>query len=354
MAHFVKDARPSADRSVEDRIRAAFRYDRNTGAITRITASGEVPVTTLFPNGYVRVNFDGRSFLGHRLAWLLETGQWPTDEIDHINMVKDDNKWANLREADRSENLGNREAYSNNTSGLKGVYFDARLGNWRSSIQRDGKRRSFGPFGTPEEAHAAYTAASKETFGEYARSTPEKARGDWLLTFTGKQFFPMDPKPEDICIEDIAHGLSLLCRFAGQCTTFYSVAEHSLHVERAMKTDDVRMRLGALLHDAAEAYIVDIPRPVKHYLPHYGQIELNVEVAIAEKFDLYWPIKQPAIASLDNRILLDERDQIMTQSPHAWGIEGKPLGVRIHGYHPQLAESQFLRRFNELWEALPK
>lgn len=181
-----------------------------------------------------------------------------------------------------------------------------------------------------------------------------KDRGDWLLTFTGKQFFPLDPRPDDICIEDIAHGLSLLCRFAGQCRSFYSVGEHSLLVERAMKGDDVRMRLGALLHDAAEAYIVDVPRPVKRQLAMYRDIELNIEVAIAEKFELYWPIKQPVIEGIDNRILLDERDQLMTPSPHDWGIPGKPIGVRIHGHHPQLAESQFLRRFNELWEALPR
>nr|WP_246422957.1 phosphohydrolase [Mycoplana azooxidifex] len=162
----------------------------------------------------------------------------------------------------------------------------------------------------------------------------------------------LDPRPEDVCIEDIAHALSLLCRYAGHCTTFYSVAEHSLLVESKMKTDDARMRLGALLHDAAEAYLVDIPRPLKGHIPPYGQIELNVEVAIAEKFDLYWPIKQASIGALDNRILLDERAQIMTPTNHDWNIEGKPLSVKVRGYHPQQAESLFLRRFNELWGAL--
>lgn len=177
-------------------------------------------------------------------------------------------------------------------------------------------------------------------------------RGDWMQTFTGRQFYPLDPRPEDVCIEDIAHALSLLCRYGGHCTTFYSVAEHSLLVESAMKSNDPRMRLGALLHDAAEAYLVDVPRPLKRHIPPYGQIELNVEVAISEKFDLYWPIKQPAIGALDDRILLDERAQIMAPTPHDWGIEGKPLGVKIRGYHPQQAESLFLRRFNELSEAI--
>lgn len=177
-------------------------------------------------------------------------------------------------------------------------------------------------------------------------------RGDWLQTFTGRQFFPLDPRPEDVCIEDIAHALSLLCRYGGHCTTFYSVAEHSLLVESAMKSNDPRMRLGALLHDAAEAYLVDVPRPIKGHIPPYGHIELNVEVAISEKFDLYWPIKQPVVGTLDNRILLDERAQLMTPTPHDWKIEGKPLGVKIKGYHPHQAESLFLRRFNELQGAI--
>ena len=179
-------------------------------------------------------------------------------------------------------------------------------------------------------------------------------RGDWMQTFTGKQFFPLDPRAEEICIEDIAHALSLLCRYGGHCRTFYSVAEHSLLVESAMKGDDVRMRLGALMHDAAEAYLVDVPRPIKRNLPLYSQIEMQVDVAISEKFDLYWPIKQAVIGSLDNRILLDERAALMAPTDHDWRIEGKPLGVKIKGYHPQQAESLFLRRFHELHGALAR
>src|ERR1700693_75116 len=65
-------------------------------------------------------------------------------------------------------------------------------------------------------------------YGEGARPTHGPRKGDWIQTFTGRQFWPLDPRPEEVCIEDIAHGLSNECRFAGQCRSFYSVAQHSV------------------------------------------------------------------------------------------------------------------------------
>ena len=80
-----------------------------------------------------------------------------------------------------------------------------------------------------------------------------------MSTYTGKKFFPFDPRPEQICIEDIAHGLSMLCRFSGQCPYFYSVAEHSIYVVHCLPDN---LQLEGLLHDASEAYLADLPRPV--------------------------------------------------------------------------------------------
>src|SRR5271165_5200280 len=96
----------------------------------------------------------------------------------------------------------------------------------------------------------------------------------YLSTYTGKKFFPYDPRPEQICIEDIAHGLSMLCRFVGQCRFFSSVAEHSIAVARLLPAN---LKLFGLLHDASEAYLADLPRPVKAGLPEYKAIEANVE-----------------------------------------------------------------------------
>ena len=87
---------------------------------------------------------------------------------------------------------------------------------------------------------------------------PMKAlrNGSWLQTYTGIQFWPLDPRPEEIDIQDIAHALSLLCRFNGHCQRFYSVAEHSVHVSTILAPE---FGLWGLLHDAAEAYLSDIP-----------------------------------------------------------------------------------------------
>jgi uncharacterized protein len=87
--------------------------------------------------------------------------------------------------------------------------------------------------------------------------------GAWIQTVTGKQFWPMDAQPEEVDIEDIAHALSLPCRFNGHCKQFYSVAEHSIHVSRVVSNENAAR---GLLHDAAEAYLSYIPQPVKREL----------------------------------------------------------------------------------------
>lgn len=124
----------------------------------------------------------------------------------------------------------------------------------------------------------------------------DERQGDWCQTFTGRQFWPMDPRPEDVCLEDIAHALSLQCRFAGHCREFYSVAEHSVRVSRAVESvlpDEMApeprrlMLLAALLHDASEAYLVDVPRPVKPYLVGYREAESRVMVAVESWAGLY-------------------------------------------------------------------
>ena len=95
----------------------------------------------------------------------------------------------------------------------------------------------------------------------------EPLKDRYLSTYTGKKFYPYDPRPEQICIEDIAHGLSMLCRFAGQCRFFFSVAEHSIAVAHLLPAN---LKLFGLLHDASEAYLADLPRPVKAGLPDSG------------------------------------------------------------------------------------
>ena len=109
----------------------------------------------------------------------------------------------------------------------------------------------------------------------YAQTATRK--GDWFVTYSGKQFWPLDPQPQDVCVRDIAHHLSLVCRFGGAVRTHYSVAQHSLIVADILPP---RLKLRGLLHDATEAYVGDMVRPLKRFMPDYREVENKVWAAI--------------------------------------------------------------------------
>lgn len=97
--------------------------------------------------------------------------------------------------------------------------------------------------------------------------TTDTRIGNWLgIDGTGRRFYPLDPRPEDVTIEDIAHALSNVCRWGGRVREFYSVAQHSVHVAQIVERSVPRIAMHALLHDAAEAYVGDVPTPLKHHL----------------------------------------------------------------------------------------
>jgi uncharacterized protein len=170
------------------------------------------------------------------------------------------------------------------------------------------------------------------------------SRGDWIQTASGHKFFPLDPWPGDVFIEDIAHALSHLCRFGGHCRRFYSVAEHSVLLARAALPEH---RLWALLHDAAEAYLLDLPRPIKRMFPHYQEAEQKIMRAIAVRFHLHLGVPSQ-VKALDRAILLDEREQNMAMTRDDWAIDAAPLGVRLQFWTPARARSEFLSIFLEL------
>lgn len=109
-----------------------------------------------------------------------------------------------------------------------------------------------------------------------------------MTTFTGKRFDPIRITPDDICLEDIAHALSLSCRGGGHLKYFYSVAQHSLNcaAEARARGWSERLQLACLLHDASEAYLSDVIRPIKGRLTNYLEIEAAVMEKILEKFGL--------------------------------------------------------------------
>jgi len=170
----------------------------------------------------------------------------------------------------------------------------------------------------------------------------------WIQTFTGKRLDLDPPNPDQIDIVDIAHGLSMLCRFNGQCTRFYSVAEHSVHVSHEIAPE---LALVGLLHDAAEAYLGDVPSPLKGQLSQFKTFEKQMEQAIGEKFRIEYELfVSKELKRADVQLLIDEKAVLMVDTPEPW-LPGEPavkdMG-RIKCWGPEEAKVKFLERFAQL------
>ena len=154
----------------QERLRELLDYDPETGifrwrASTGRKAGSEAGCLSHF--GYRVIRINDQLYYAHRLIWLYVHGVWPSDQLDHINGVRLDNRLWNLREATNSENQGNRKVTRN---GLKGAFFRKRNRNWQSKIVKNGKCHSLGCFDTELEAHLAYVAAALRLHGEFARA----------------------------------------------------------------------------------------------------------------------------------------------------------------------------------------
>lgn len=144
----------------------------------------------------------------------------------------------------------------------------------------------------------------------------------WVQTYKGHKFDFRDIQNSVIDLEDIAHSLSMQCRFNGHTKQFYSVADHSVNVSRTLPEE---YALWGLLHDASEAYIGDLVRPLKqemrHFTPFYDQIEAEIQRHIYDHFGLVGP-EPEIVRTHDNAWLLFERDHLfLTPPPDVWGIE---------------------------------
>lgn len=176
---------------------------------------------------------------------------------------------------------------------------------------------------------------------------------DWIQTYTGKQFWPLEPRPEDVDIADIAHALSNLCRYGGHVERFYSVAQHSWLVSQVVPPE---LALYGLLHDASEAYLIDVPRPIKHGagMELYRAAEKNLQAIIYQSFGLD-PIEPDAIKTADNQLLRTEQRDLMKPPPAKWkDYRVGALPMRIDPWMPRGAEISFMHRFNELTRDAPK
>ena len=163
--------------------------------------------------------------------------------------------------------------------------------------------------------------------------------GDWIQTYTGKKFYPLDPRPSDIDLSDIAHALALTCRFNGHCRKFYCVAQHCVLMAEWDLPGSKQWRL---FHDAAEAYIHDVPRPVKGMLPGYKDMENIILSCIGDKFALGL-MDHDDIGKSDLIMLSIEKRDLLGPGPR-WELKlpHPPADYVIDPWGWKYAEERFL------------
>jgi hypothetical protein len=172
----------------------------------------------------------------------------------------------------------------------------------------------------------------------------------FIQTLSGKKFDYINSTADDIDIEDIANALSNICRFAGHLPEFYSVAQHSVLCSQIVHPE---FAFEALMHDAAEAYVQDLPAPLKRLLPEYQRIETMVDDLIRSKYAI--PANQTSVVKYADLIMLaTERRDLEIDDGTEWPmLQGIPCSdiIQISPLRPGQAYGLFMNRFNELMEA---
>lgn len=152
----------------QEKLKELLSYDKDTGIFTWAISGRKIYIGKIAGSknnlGYVLIEIDGKKHRAHRLAWLYMTGSFPKDQIDHINGIKHDNKFVNLRESTQAKNVQNiRKPTKNNTTGYLGVCFNKRNNNFVASIRFNGKQKTIGYYKNAELAYEAYLNAKRET-----------------------------------------------------------------------------------------------------------------------------------------------------------------------------------------------
>ena len=164
---------------------------------------------------------------------------------------------------------------------------------------------------------------------------------EFMTTYIGIKFHYRNPVPDEVCIEDIAHHLSLLCRFTGACKVFYSVAEHSVRVAELVPP---RLKLSALLHDAAEAYTNDIASPVK-YSHKLDETEKAIMDVIITKYHI---TPDDVVVEEADHVLVATEARDLMHNTDDWRKLPEPLTDKIFPWEPSDAEASFLTYFR-IW-----
>lgn len=190
----------------------------------------------------------------------------------------------------------------------------------------------------------------------------EQTRNEWVQTYTGKAFYPLAPRVEDIDIIDIAHHLSNINRFTGATREGYNVAQHSVHVSEVAAsmanadgiygTEAMDIARAGLLHDASEAYLNDVAKPIKTkaIMGSYLELEDNIMRLVAERFGLdYALFENPRIKLADRVMLVTEKRDLLGPSPRPWVSSVLPRPETVVPLRSAQAKHRFLGRFSELF-----
>jgi hypothetical protein len=166
-----------------------------------------------------------------------------------------------------------------------------------------------------------------------------------ISTYSGEFFDFNHPENFKFDIETIAHALSNICRYGGHCDSFYSVAEHSVLVSQVVPTE---LALCGLLHDASEAFVGDMPSPLKAMCQSYRTIEERVHKAVAKEFQIPYP--HPAEVKVADKMLYKAERLVLTPNVQdsVWHVDVPVVKVEINCYTPKKAKIVFLERFKEL------
>ena len=159
----------------QSELKEVLEYNPDTGLFTwKKTVNSRAVIGSVagykINEGYTQLCIYRKKYRIHRLAFLYMTGEWPNELVDHINQIKDDNRWSNLRQATVSQNNINSKKQKNNKSGYRGVYWDSKNQIWRVQIKYKSKHKYLGRYTDIKEAAEVYKKAALELYGEYAET----------------------------------------------------------------------------------------------------------------------------------------------------------------------------------------
>lgn len=175
----------------------------------------------------------------------------------------------------------------------------------------------------------------------------------WFQTFSGLRFYPTNPKPSEVRIEDIAHAGSLICRWGGHAKRHYSVNQHQIHVSQQLFNyypDDFLLQMHGLLHDATESYIGDMVRPLKVQMPMFNEIEENLMKVILKGLKVPKLNKEQTklLKRADNELLLAERRDLLVPTGVKWNFTEQPAAMQISPWITNYVYTEYLKRYHHL------